>query len=126
MKERQKTVCKDVVLAFKVEFQGPIRMVLIERQEHVCKDVPEAREDDGEEAALLLKFGEEVGKRGDERRLRLEFMEVEVEEEAAAAAAAAAADTQQAPSSWGTVCLVQCPPALLSVFIRGVFDWPER
>jgi hypothetical protein len=36
--------------------------------------VPEVREGDGEEAAPL-KFGEEVGKRGDERRLRLEFME---------------------------------------------------
>lgn len=31
------------------------------------------REGDGEEA-VLLKFGEEVGKRGDERMLRLEFM----------------------------------------------------
>lgn len=38
------------------------------------------REGDGEEAAPL-KFGEEVGKRGDESRLRLEFMTGEEEEE---------------------------------------------
>lgn len=33
----------------------------------------EVREGVGEDA-VLLKFGEDVGKRGDERRLRLEFM----------------------------------------------------
>lgn len=43
----------------------------------------EVREGDGEEAAPL-KFGELVGKRGDVRRLRLEFMSREEEEEEAA------------------------------------------
>ena len=37
---------------------------------------PEVRDGDGEEGieVLLLKFGDELAKRGDERRLRLEFM----------------------------------------------------
>jgi len=36
----------------------------------------EVRDGDGEEGieVLLLKFGDELAKRGDERRLRLEFM----------------------------------------------------
>lgn len=40
---------------------------------------PEVREGEGEEGIqvlLLLKFGDELAKRGDERRLRLEFMEL--------------------------------------------------
>jgi hypothetical protein len=39
--------------------------------------VPEVRDGDGEEGievVLLLKFGDELAKRGDERRLRLEFI----------------------------------------------------
>nr|CAB3492375.1 unnamed protein product [Digitaria exilis] len=38
---------------------------------------PDVLDGDGEEGieALLLKFGDELAKRGDERRLRLEFME---------------------------------------------------
>lgn len=64
-----------------------------------CTIGTEAREGDGEEA-LFLKFGEEVGKKGDDRRLRLEFMEVEE-----------AAGTQQAPRSlaqfvWFSVLLL--------------------
>lgn len=37
----------------------------------------EVRDGEGEEGieVLLLKFGDELAKRGDERRLRLEFME---------------------------------------------------
>ena len=37
---------------------------------------PEVRDGDGEEGieVLLLKFGDELAKRGDERRLLLEFM----------------------------------------------------
>jgi hypothetical protein len=38
--------------------------------------VPEVRDGHGEEGTevVLLKFGDELGKRGDERRLRLEFI----------------------------------------------------
>jgi hypothetical protein len=38
--------------------------------------VPKVRDGHGEEGTevALLKFGDELGKRGDERRLRLEFI----------------------------------------------------
>lgn len=57
----------------------------------------EAREGDGEEA-LLLKLGEEVGK----RRLRLEFME--------GRRSSGSHRHQQQLAEQSTACLVQCRP----------------
>lgn len=73
---------------------------------------PEVRDGEGEEGieVLLLKFGDELAKRGDERRLRLEFME--------GGEKAGERERERGQSRTERGCLVPCP--LLPIRFQGL------
>ena len=84
---------------------------------------PEVRDGDGEEGieVLLLKFGDELAKRGDERRLLLEFMGGS-EEGWGRRVTRSASPSRLCRTAIQRGCLVQCPLPPIRFQGRPWFD----